>query len=221
MTGPFEDTPATGVRKVIAARLLESKQTLPHAYLTRDVRLDALQTLRAQLAQSGAKASVNDLVVKAAALALKACPQGAGLEAGAACDVAVAVAVPGGLMTPIVRGADRLSLAEVSAGIRALAARARDGKLQPSEYTGGSLSVTNLGMYPVDSFAAILNPPQAAILAVGRAQPRVELVGGAPVAWQALEATLTYDAARVQPGDAAALLAAFSDAVEQPAGLVG
>lgn len=206
---------------MIAARLLESKQTLPHAYLTRDVRLDALQALRAALAQSGAKASVNDLVVKAAALALRACPQGAGLSSGAACDVAVAVAVPGGLMTPIVRGADRLPLTEVSSSIKALAGRAREGRLQPSEYTGGGLSVTNLGMFPVDSFAAILNPPQAAILAVGRAQSRVELVGGAPAAWQALEATLTYDAARVQPGDAAALLAAFAEAVEQPAGLVG
>jgi len=212
----YTDHPASSVRKIIASRLLESKRS-PHLYVSREAPLDALLALKASL---GFKASVNDLLVKAAALALQRVPAAGALQPGVAVDVAVAVATPGGLSTPVVRAADSLSLQELSQQIKALAGRAREGKLRPEEYSGGALSVTNLGMFPVSSFAAILNPPQALILAVGRAEPRVVMRAGQLATETVLTATLSVDQSRVSGAHAARFLQAFAEALAQPLQLV-
>jgi pyruvate dehydrogenase E2 component (dihydrolipoamide acetyltransferase) len=204
---------------VIASRLQASKRESPHFYASRDAPLDALLLLRAQLlAERGLKASVNDFLVRAAALALAQHPAAAALSPHSPIDLAVAVALPGGgLNTPLVRSADRLSLAEVSAAVKELAARAREGRLKPEEYTGGAMSLSNLRSTPVTSFAAILNPPQAAILAVGTAQKRAALSETGELRSEAfLSATLTVDASRVQAGDAAAYLEAFAALLGEP-----
>jgi pyruvate dehydrogenase E2 component (dihydrolipoamide acetyltransferase) len=212
---------ANNIRKVIASRLVESKRT-PHAYVTSTVPLDAVLALRTSLAASGAKHSVNDFVLRASALALARVPAGAGLEAGSPVDVSFAVATPNGLMTPILRGADKMSLAAVTAAVKDLAARAKDNKLKPEEFQGGVFSVSNLGMFPVDAFAAILNPPQGAILAVGRAHEEVTLgQDGKPQSATVMSATLSVDNTRVDAADAAAWLQGFGDVLREPQQLVG
>ncbi len=229
--GGHTDEPTTGMRRVIAARLAESKASIPHVYFSADVEVDGLAAVRAAvLARSGAKVSVNDCVVRAAALALAEVPAANAFwdaAAGAAApsagvDIAIAVATPGGLITPIVRGADAKGLAAIGAEVRELAGRARAGRLRPEEFQGGSFSISNLGMFGVDAFQAIVNPPQACILAVGgaRATARPGGPGGAPRAAQLVTLTLSADA-RVYDADvAAALLAALRRNLEEPARLL-
>ncbi|MCE8471981.1 2-oxo acid dehydrogenase subunit E2, partial [Rhodovulum sulfidophilum] len=166
-----------GMRKTIAARLTEAKQTIPHFYLRRDIRLDALlefrKTLNDQLGARGIKLSVNDFIIKACALALQQVPKANAVWAGdrilqlKPSDVAVAVAIEGGLFTPVLMDAETKSLSQLSKEMKDLATRARDRKLAPQEYQGGSFAISNLGMFGIDNFDAVINPPHGAILAVG------------------------------------------------------
>jgi pyruvate dehydrogenase E2 component (dihydrolipoamide acetyltransferase) len=175
-TGTFEDTPNSKMRKIIASRLTESKREVPHFYTSQQVQLDSIMKLRKKLANElDVKVSVNDFVLRCCALALRDVPEvNATIDPStqqvrllSGIDISVAVATPTGLITPIVFGADRLGLMEITETVKDLAARARLGKLAPHEYQGGSFSVSNLGMFGVDEFSAVINPPQAAILAVG------------------------------------------------------
>ncbi len=173
----YSEVSLDGMRKTIAARLSESKQSIPHFYLRRDINIDALMSLRAMvnkdLSERNVKLSVNDFIIKACALALQNVKTANVVWAGDrvlqfdASDIAVAVAIDGGLITPVLRDAEQKSLSVLSAEMKDLAARARDKKLMPQEYQGGSFSISNLGMYGIDNFDAVINPPHAAILAVG------------------------------------------------------
>ncbi|PSL20587.1 pyruvate dehydrogenase complex dihydrolipoamide acetyltransferase [Shimia abyssi] len=173
----FEEMPLDGMRKTIAARLTEAKQTIPHFYLRRDIQLDALLSFRselnAQLQSRGVKLSVNDFIIKACALALQSVPNANAVWAEdrilklKPSDVAVAVAIEGGLFTPVLQDADQKSLSSLSAEMKDLAARARERKLAPHEYQGGSFAISNLGMFGITNFDAVINPPHGAILAVG------------------------------------------------------
>jgi pyruvate dehydrogenase E2 component (dihydrolipoamide acetyltransferase) len=181
---PCEEVPLDGMRSTIAARLTQAKQTIPHFYLTADVTLDSLLKVRADAnaaapqGEGGYKLSVNDFIIKALALALKRVPAANAIWAQdrilrfTRADIGVAVALEDGLMTPVIRAADTKSLSTISNEMRALAERARDKKLKPEEYQGGVSAISNLGMYGVRDFAAIINPPQSTILAVGAAQRR-------------------------------------------------
>jgi pyruvate dehydrogenase E2 component (dihydrolipoamide acetyltransferase) len=173
----FEEVKLDGMRKTIAARLTEAKQTIPHFYLRRDIQLDALLKFRSQLNKQlearGVKLSVNDFIIKACALALQQVPAANAVWAGdrmlqlKPSDVAVAVAIDGGLFTPVLKDAHLKSLSALSAEMKDLATRARDRKLAPHEYVGGSFAISNLGMFGIDNFDAVINPPHGAILAVG------------------------------------------------------
>ncbi|XVF82878.1 hypothetical protein PTKIN_Ptkin16aG0086300 [Pterospermum kingtungense] len=183
----FEDLANTQIRKIIARRLLESKQTTPHLYLSSDVILDPLLSFRKELKEKhDIKVSVNDIVIKAVAVALKNVPEANAywdVEKGEiiscdSVDISIAVATEKGLMTPIVRNADQKSISSISLEVKQLAEKARAGKLLPNEFQGGTFSISNLGMFPVDHFCAIINPPQAGILAVGRGNKFVEPVVG-------------------------------------------
>ena len=172
--------PHTGVRKVIASRLLESKQTIPHFYLTIDCNIDKLLELRAQINEAkGIKISVNDFIIKATSIAMKKVPEinaswsDEGMINYTDIDVSVAVAAPMGLITPIIRNADKKSLEELSSEMKSLASKAKDNKLKPIEYQGGGFTISNLGMFNIQSFSAIINPPQSAILAVGASGKKV------------------------------------------------
>lgn len=178
----YDDLPTSQIRKVIARRLLESKSGVPHFYLSADVILDATLALRKELKDKfGAHLSVNDFIIKAAALALKAVPEAnahwddktGDIIPESSVDISIAVATEKGLMTPILRNADQKSLSVISSEVKVLAQKARDGKLSPQEFQGGTFSISNLGMFSVDHFCAIINPPQACILAVGRGEPAV------------------------------------------------
>ena len=216
--------PHTGMRRAIARRLTESKQHVPHFYLTVDCRMDALLALRAQANHGGAvKLSVNDFIVRAAALALREVPEvnaswhDDDIEYHAGADISVAVATDGGLVTPIVRDADVKSLSVIGAEIVELAKRAKVNRLKPEEFTGGSLTVSNLGMYGVSQFAAIINPPQAAILAVGAAERRpVVDADGQLVAATVMTVTLSADHRVVDGAVGARWLAAFRALIENP-----
>nr|WP_301342101.1 pyruvate dehydrogenase complex dihydrolipoamide acetyltransferase [Achromobacter mucicolens] len=216
--------PHTGMRRAIARRLTESKQHVPHFYLTVDCRMDALLALRAQANQGGAvKLSVNDFIVRAAALALREVPEvnaswhDDDIEYHAGADVSVAVATDGGLVTPIVRDADVKPLSAISGEIAELAGRAKVNRLKPEEFTGGSLTVSNLGMYGISQFAAIINPPQAAILAVGAAERRpVVDAEGQLAAATVMTVTLSADHRVVDGAVGARWLAAFRTLIENP-----
>lgn len=216
--------PHTGMRRAIARRLTESKQHVPHFYLTVDCRMDALLALRAQANHGGAvKLSVNDFIVRAAALALREVPEvnaswhDDDIEYHAGADISVAVATDGGLVTPIVRDADLKSLSAVAAEIVELAKRAKVNRLKPEEFTGGSLTVSNLGMYGISQFAAIINPPQAAILAVGAAERRpVVDADGQLIAATVMTVTLSADHRVVDGAVGARWLAAFRALIENP-----
>ena len=183
----FTEVPLDGMRRTIAARLTEAKQTIPHFYLRRDIRLDALMAFREQLNKGlearGVKLSVNDFIVKACALALQAVPGANAVWAGdrilklKPSDVAVAVAIEGGLFTPVLRDAETKTLSTLSAEMKDLAARAKARKLAPHEYQGGSFSISNLGMMGIDNFDAVINPPQGAILAVGAGVKKPVVMG--------------------------------------------
>jgi pyruvate dehydrogenase E2 component (dihydrolipoamide acetyltransferase) len=233
--GSFEEIPHDGMRKTIARRLTESKQTIPHFYLTVDVELDALLKLREQINGAAAKdkegrpafkVSVNDFVIKALALALLRVPdanvswtEGAMLKHKHA-DVGVAVAIPGGLITPVVRKAEIKTLSAISNEMKDFAARARTRKLKPEEYQGGSTAVSNLGMFGVKDFAAVINPPHATILAVGAGEKRVVVKDGAPAVATMMSATLSTDHRAVDGALGAELLQAFKGLVEAPMGML-
>ncbi len=216
--------PHTGMRRAIARRLTESKQNVPHFYLSVDCKMDALLALRAQANHGGAvKLSVNDFIVRAAALALREVPEvnvswhEDAIEYHAGADISVAVATDGGLVTPIVRDADVKSLSAIAGEIVELAGRAKINRLKPEEFTGGSLTVSNLGMYGISQFAAIINPPQAAILAVGAAERRpVVADNGELVAATVMTVTLSADHRAVDGALGARWLAAFRTLIENP-----
>ncbi len=220
----YEDVPHTGMRRAIARRLTESKATVPHFYLQADCRVDALLALRAQINEGREqRISVNDLVVKAVAGAMRDVPEANAIWTPDAtrrfsvADIAVAVSVPGGLLTPVVRQADRLSIGELAATVRDLAGRAREGRLKQNELEGGSFAVSNLGMYGTTSFSAIINPPHAGILAVGAAtrRPVVEEDGSLAAA-TVMSVTLSADHRVLDGALAAQWLAAFVARIENP-----
>ncbi|MDA0654538.1 MAG: 2-oxo acid dehydrogenase subunit E2, partial [Proteobacteria bacterium] len=217
--------PHSTVRKIIAGRLTEAWQTIPHIFLSIDCELDGLLEVRQRLNRSiggDTRLSVNDFLVRAAAFALRKVPQlNVQWSADAAVrlatvDIAVAVAMDGGLVTPIVRNADEKGLAEISSEVRALAARGKQGKLMPEEYKGGSFTISNLGMFGVTQFGAIINPPQAAILAVGAGAPRAVVRDGALATATVMTCTLSCDHRVVDGADGARWLAAFKGFVEEP-----
>ena len=222
---PFVEIPLTTMRKVIARRLAESKATVPHFYLEVDCEIDALLDLRERLNAEGEgqyRLSVNDFVIKAAALALRQVPDANSAWAEDAIlqfedvDISVAVATDGGLLTPIIRQADRAALSGISAQVKTLAERARAGQLQPAEYKGGSFTISNLGMFGVRAFAAIINPPQSCILAVGAAESRPVVKGGVCVAATVMSCTLSVDHRAVDGAVGARFLSAFKALIEQP-----
>ena len=230
LDAPYEATKLNNVRKVIARRLTEAKQTIPHIYLTLDVRLDALLDLRKQLNSSleadGVKLSVNDLLIKALARALQRVPacnvsfQGDELYQYAREDISVAVAAPSGLITPIIRDAGRKGLAQISTEMKELATKAKDNKLQPQEYQGGTASLSNLGMFGTKQFDAVINPPQAMILAVGAGEQRPHVIDGALGVATVMSATGSFDHRAIDGADGARLMEAFQQLCENPMGLV-
>jgi pyruvate dehydrogenase E2 component (dihydrolipoamide acetyltransferase) len=223
----FEEVPLDGMRSTIARRLVEAKQTIPHFYLVAVVTMDALLKIREE-ANAGApkdtyKLSVNDFVIKALALALQRVPAANAVWAGDRIlrfkhsDVGVAVAIDGGLLTPVIRNADGKSLSAISNEMKDLAARAKEKKLKPAEYQGGSSAISNLGMYGVREFSAIINPPHATILAVGASQRRpVEAEDGSVKFVSQMTATLSCDHRVVDGALGAQLLAAFKSLLESP-----
>jgi len=224
---PFEEVKLDGMRKTIAARLTEAKQSVPHFYLRRDIDLDALLKFRGQLNKDlearGVKLSVNDFIIKACALALQQVPEANAVWAGdrtlqfKKSDVAVAVAIEGGLFTPVLRDSETKTLSALSAEMKDLAKRARDRKLAPHEYQGGSFAISNLGMFGIDNFDAIINPPHAAILAVGAGvkKPVVGKDGELAVA-TVMSVTLSVDHRVIDGAMGANLLQAIKDNLENP-----
>lgn len=223
----YEEVKLDGMRKTVAARLTEAKQTIPHFYLRRDIKLDALMAFRAQLNKQlesrGVKLSVNDFIIKACALALQQVPAANAVWAGdrmlrlKPSDVAVAVAIDGGLFTPVLKDAEQKSLSALSAEMKDLAKRARDRKLAPHEYVGGTFAISNLGMYGIDNFDAVINPPHGAILAVGAGvkKPVVGADGGVTVA-TVMSVTLSVDHRVIDGALGAELLQAIVDNLENP-----
>ncbi|GBR10786.1 pyruvate dehydrogenase complex dihydrolipoamide acetyltransferase [Asaia siamensis] len=221
------------MRKVIARRLSESKQNVPHFYVAVDIELDALLALRAQLnaaspneGEGQFKISVNDMMIKAVALALRGCP-GLNVQFTEAetlhfpdIDISMAVSIPDGLITPIIRQADRKSLREISAEARDLAKRARDGKLKPEEFQGGTFSISNMGMFGVREFSAIINPPQAGILAIAAGEKRAVVRGDQLAVATVMTATLSVDHRAVDGALGAQWLNALRDIVQNPYRLV-
>jgi pyruvate dehydrogenase E2 component (dihydrolipoamide acetyltransferase) len=227
---PHEVAKLGAVRKIIAKRLTEAKATIPHIYLTVDVRLDALLKLRGELNAAleprGIKLSVNDMIIKALALALRQVPKcnvsfaGDNLISYSRADISVAVAAPSGLITPIIVGAEGKALSQIASEMKALAEKARAGKLQPHEYQGGTASLSNLGMFGIKSFDAVINPPQAMILAVGAGEQRPYVVGGALAIATVMSVTGSFDHRAIDGADGAELMSAFKALIENPLGLV-
>ncbi len=223
---PHETTKLSNIRKTIARRLTESKQTVPHIYLTVDVRLDKLLKLRGELNAGlearGIKLSVNDLLIKALAVSLIQVPKcnvmftPDQLISFSRADISVAVSTPTGLITPIIFGADAASLSSISTRMKDLAARARDGKLQPDEYQGGTASISNMGMYGIKQFDAVINPPQGMILAVGAGEKRPYVVDDALAVATVISATGSFDHRAIDGADGAELMQAFKALVEAP-----
>ena len=236
--GSYELIPHDNMRKTIARRLVEAKSTVPHFYLTVDCELDALLGLRKQLNDAAPvkktekgeepayKLSVNDLIIKALALALRQVPdanvswtEGAMVKHRHA-DVGVAVSIPGGLITPIVRKAEEKSLSSISSEMKDLAARARTRKLKPEEYQGGTTAVSNLGMFGIKDFAAVINPPHATILAIGAGEQRAVVKDGEVKVATVMSVTLSTDHRAVDGALGAELIGAFKRLIENPMGLV-
>jgi pyruvate dehydrogenase E2 component (dihydrolipoamide acetyltransferase) len=227
----FEEIKLDGMRKIIAARLTEAKQSVPHFYLRRDIQLDALLKFRSQLNKTlearGVKLSVNDFIIKACALALQEVPEANAVWAGdrvlqmTASDVAVAVAIEGGLFTPVLQDAEMKSLSALSVQMKDFASRARDRKLAPQEYQGGSFAISNLGMFGIDNFDAIINPPHSGILAVGAGakKPIVGADGELAVA-TVMSVTLSVDHRVIDGAMAANLLNAIKANLENPMGML-
>ncbi|GAC1561791.1 MAG: pyruvate dehydrogenase complex dihydrolipoamide acetyltransferase [Beijerinckiaceae bacterium] len=231
--GSFEEVPHDGMRKTIARRLVEAKQTIPHFYLTVDCDIDALLKLREQVNASAAKdgkpafkVSVNDMVIKALALALVRTP-GANVTFTETtmlhhkhADVAVAVAISGGLITPVIRKADTLTLSGIANAMKDFAARAKDRKLKPEEYHGGTSAVSNLGMFGIKDFVAVINPPQSSIIAVGMGEKRAVVKNGEIVIGNVMSATISCDHRAMDGAKGAELIAAFKQLIENPIGML-
>ena len=224
---PVEATsiPNNNMRKVIAKRLTESKQTVPHFYLTVDLNIDALLGARAAINEKGKdkyKISVNDLVIKAVAMAMRDVPAANASWTDAAIlqynniDISVAVAIDGGLITPIIKNADQKSIVQISAEMKDLAKRARENKLAPEEFQGGGFSISNLGMYGIKNFQAIVNPPQGCILAVGAGEQRAVVKNGALTIANVMSCTLSVDHRVVDGAIGATFLQAFKAYIEEP-----
>jgi pyruvate dehydrogenase E2 component (dihydrolipoamide acetyltransferase) len=227
---PHEAVKLSNMRKTIARRLTEAKQTIPHYYLTVDIQLDALLKLRSELNKGlesrGVKLSVNDLLIKALAVALIEVPTANVSFAGdqlikySRADISVAVAIPDGLITPIIVGADTKSLSVISKEMADLAARAREGKLQPQEYQGGTASISNLGMFGTKQFDAVINPPQGMILAVGAGEKRPYVINDSLQIATVMSATGSFDHRAIDGAEGAKLMAAFKRLVESPLGML-
>jgi pyruvate dehydrogenase E2 component (dihydrolipoamide acetyltransferase) len=233
--GSYEVIPHDNVRKVIARRLVEAKQTIPHFYLSVDAELDALLKLRADIndaapkdkdGKPGWKVSVNDMVIKALAMALQRVPDAnvtwteGGMLRHKRSDIGVAVSIPGGLITPVVRHADQKSVTQISNEMKDLAARARIKKLAPQEYQGGTSAVSNLGMFNVKSFSAVINPPHATILAVGAGEERAVVKNHKIEVATMVTLTLSTDHRAVDGALGAELIGALKTLIEKPAGML-
>ncbi|MGK3743389.1 MAG: pyruvate dehydrogenase E2 component (dihydrolipoamide acetyltransferase), partial [Bacillariaceae sp.] len=231
--GTYEDVPNNNMRKIVAKRLTFSKQEVPCTYTSMEVELDNVLKLRKQLLKDhDIKVSVNDIVVRCSAMALRDVPEANGsydpktdtVTLQDSIDISIAVAIPNGLITPIVTNTDKLGLTEISDKVRDLAGRARDGKLAPEEYTGGTFCISNLGMFGIDEFTAIVNPPQAAILAVGGGVRRIvptPYVDGAeeqakPTIKTIMTARLSSDRRVVDEATASLFLSAFKHYINKP-----
>jgi len=226
---PFREIANSNIRKVVARRLTEAKQTIPHFYLTVDCEIDKLLGLRKELNDAAPegdgnyKLSVNDFVIRAVAIALGRAPAANAMWTEAAirrferADVSVAVAIDGGLITPVIRGAAHKGIVAISDEMKGLAAKARAGKLKPEEYQGGTFTISNLGMYGIKSFAAIINPPQGCILAVGAGEQRAVVKGGELAVATVMSCTLAVDHRVVDGAVGAEFLAAFKKLIEAPA----
>jgi pyruvate dehydrogenase E2 component (dihydrolipoamide acetyltransferase) len=220
----YDATPNTTMRKVIARRLTESKQFAPHFYLTVDCEIDALLATRKQLNEklANGKVSVNDLMIRASAIALKQVPAANAswteteTRVYHSVDISVAVAIEGGLITPVIRDAQNKGLAEIATEMKDLAARARDGKLMPEEFQGGTFSISNLGMFGVKDFSAVINPPQGAILAVGAGEQRPVVKDGALAIATVMSCTLSVDHRVVDGAIGAQFMATFKKLIEDP-----
>ncbi|WP_131117491.1 pyruvate dehydrogenase complex dihydrolipoamide acetyltransferase [Lichenihabitans psoromatis] len=233
--GSFEELPHDSMRKTIARRLVEAKTTIPHFYLSVDCDLDALMALREQInaaaqkdkhGKPAYKVSVNDFVIKALALALIRVPEAnvtwteAAMLKHKTADIGVAVSIPGGLITPVIRAAETKTLSTISNEMKDYAARARNRKLKPEEYQGGTSAVSNLGMFGIKNFAAIVNPPHASILAVGAGEKRVVAKNGAPAVATVMTVTLSTDHRAVDGALGAELISAFRTLIENPMGML-
>ena len=227
---PHEVEKLSGMRKTIARRLTESKQQVPHIYLTVDIRLDALLKLRSELNQAlepqGIKLSVNDMLIKALAKSLEQVPAcnvqfaGDSMLKFERADISVAVSIPNGLITPIVKDAGAKAMSKISTEMKDLATRAKDGKLAPEEYQGGTASLSNMGMFGIKQFEAVINPPQAMIMAIGAGEKRPYVVDDALQIATVMSATGSFDHRAIDGADGAQLMKVFKELVEAPLGLV-
>ena len=227
---PHEVIKLSNMRKTIARRLTESKQTVPHIYLTVDIRLDALLKLRSELNAAleprGVKLSVNDMLIKALGAALMAVPKcnvsfaGDNMLQYSRADISVAVSIPNGLITPIITDAGSKSISAVATEMAALAVKAKEGKLQPHEYQGGTASLSNMGMMGIKQFEAVINPPQAMIMAIGAGEKRPYIVDDALAIATVMSATGSFDHRAIDGADGAELMKVFKELVEKPLGLV-
>ena len=227
---PFEDSKLSNMRKTIAKRLSQSMQEAPHIYLSVDIRLDALLKLRGELNKGlesrGVKLSVNDMLIKALAVALEQVPScnvsfgGDIMRQYKRADISVAVSIPGGLITPIITDAGNKSLSKISTEMGELAAKAKEGKLQPHEYQGGTASISNMGMMGIKNFTAVINPPQAMILAVGAGEKRPYVVDDALQIATVMTATGSFDHRAIDGADGALLMKTLKELVENPLGMV-
>jgi len=230
----YDEVPHDSMRKAIARRLTESIQTVPHFYLDIDCEIVALLKLREEFNAAAPKradgapewkTSVNDYIIKALALALQRAPEANvtftpdAMLKHKGSDIGVAVAIPGGLITPIIRNAQAKTVHEISDEVKELAARARERRLKPQEYEGGVSAVSNLGMFGIRNFSAVINPPQSTILAVGQGEQRVVVKDGAPAVATVMSVTLSCDHRAVDGALGAQLLAAFKELIEHPMGL--
>ena len=227
---PHEAIKLSNMRKTIARRLTESKQQVPHIYLTVDIQLDALLKLRGELnaglESRGVKLSVNDLLIKALAQALIEVPEcnvsfaGDQLFKYSRADISVAVSIPAGLITPIIVGADTKSVSAISTEMKDLAGRAKEGKLQPPEYQGGTASLSNMGMYGIKQFEAVINPPQGMIMAIGAGEKRPYVINDSLQIASVMSATGSFDHRAIDGADGARLMQAFKRLVENPLGML-
>jgi len=223
---PHEAIKLSNVRKTIARRLTESKQQIPHIYLTVDINLDALLKLRSELnaglESRGVKLSVNDLLIKALAQSLIEVPEcnvsfaGDQLFKYQRADISVAVSIPAGLITPIIVGAESKSVSAISTEMKELAGLARDGKLQPQQYQGGTASLSNMGMYGIKNFEAVINPPQGMIMAIGAGEKRPYVINDSLQIATVMSATGSFDHRAIDGADGAKLMQAFKRLVENP-----